>query len=77
VIALRDDRAPEVGIVASRSQVGGAVSRNRARRRIRAALDRLPLTEGGYIVIASRAVLTTPFEDLVRWLEAAMKEKRE
>jgi ribonuclease P protein component len=68
---------PEVGIVASRKQVGGAVDRNRARRRIRAALERLPLSEGSYIVVTSREVLKAPFEELVRWLEAAVKEERE
>jgi ribonuclease P protein component len=77
VIVSRDGRAPEVGIIASKKRVGPAVARNKARRRIRAALGRVTLPEGSYIVVASRAVLTAPFERLVGWLETAMKEKRD
>jgi len=69
------DEVAAVGIVASRKKVGGAVQRNRARRRIRAALDCLPLRKGSYIVIASKEVLEAPFEVLVRWLEAAVEEE--
>ncbi|HDH26462.1 MAG TPA: hypothetical protein ENH00_09760 [Actinobacteria bacterium] len=69
------DEVPAVGIVASRKKVGGAVQRNRARRRIRAALDCLRLQKGSYIVIASRQVLDAPFEVLVRWLEVTVKEE--
>ena len=77
VIVTRDGRAPEVGIVASRKRVGPAVARNRARRRIRAALGQVTLPEGSYIVIAGQAVLTAPFERLVGWLETATKEERD
>jgi len=77
VIAVRDGRDAEVGIVASKKRVGPAVDRNRAKRRIRAALGQVTLSGGSYIVVASRAVLTAPFERLVGWLETAMKEKRD
>jgi|SRR5680860_571503 len=66
---------PAVGIVASKKMVGGAVDRNRAKRRIRAALDRLPLENRSYIVIASKQVLEAPFETLVRWLEATIQKE--
>ncbi|NIA24002.1 MAG: hypothetical protein GWP04_00365 [Gammaproteobacteria bacterium] len=66
---------PAVGIVASRRKVGGAVQRNRARRRIRAALDSLPLPKGSYIVIASKQVLDAPFGVLVRWLEVTVEKE--
>jgi len=69
------DSVPAVGIVASGKKVGGAVQRNRARRRIRAALDCLRLDNGSYIVIASRQVLEAPFGVLLRWLEVAVKEE--
>jgi ribonuclease P protein component len=77
VIVARDGRAPEVGIVASRKRVGSAVDRNRAKRRIRAALGSVTLSEGSYIVVASRGVLTAPFGELVGWLRTAMEELRE
>jgi ribonuclease P protein component len=49
--------------------VGNAVARNRVKRRIRAALTRVPLREDtSYIVIASAAVLTVEFDRLVDWL---------
>jgi ribonuclease P protein component len=76
VLIARDGRAPHVGIVAGKRQIGSAVVRNRAKRRLRAALDQVALPDGSYIVFASRAVLTAPFGELVRWLEAATKEKR-
>jgi ribonuclease P protein component len=65
---------PQVGIVTSRRSVGGAVQRNRVRRRIRAALDRMDIPRGvEMIVIADRVVADVPFATLVGWLEEAMK----
>jgi len=77
VIAVRGGRDAEVGIVASKKRVGPAVDRNRAKRRIRAALGQVTLSEGSYIVVASRAVLTASFEEMVGWLETAMEERRD
>ncbi|VAV98670.1 Ribonuclease P protein component [hydrothermal vent metagenome] len=50
-------------------RVGNAVTRNRVKRRIRAAISQIPLRDGtSYIVIASTAVRTVEFEQLVDWL---------
>ncbi len=67
----------QVGIVTSRRRLGSAVHRNRARRRIRAALDRMDLPPGlEAIVIADRRVLDVPFATLVEWLKTALTEDR-
>jgi ribonuclease P protein component len=56
--------------------VGGAVQRNRAKRRLREALDRVELRAGHeYVVIASEAVLTAPFGQVVGWLRRAIEEE--
>ena len=55
---------------------GGAVVRNRIRRRLRSAalelqrLDRLP--DGTYLLAGSSAVAQLPFDELVRELDAAV-----
>lgn len=55
-------------------KIGGAVERNRAKRRIRHALGSIEAPAGvDLIVIASPTVLTVPFEDLVRWLSQAVE----
>lgn len=62
---------PQVGIVASR-RVGGAVQRNRAKRRLREAMRHVDLEPGtGYVVQATADVLDAPFTQLVDWLTAA------
>ena len=47
---------------------GGAVDRNRMRRRLRAAVAQstTPLTSGFYLISADSSVASAPFEDLVR-----------
>jgi ribonuclease P protein component len=51
-------------------RVGGAVRRNRAKRRIRAALREVGLPQGqDVIVIAGPAVPDAPFQKLVGWVE--------
>lgn len=64
---------PRVGVVAGR-HVGGAVARNRAKRRLREALGKVPLEDGmDYVVIASPQVNEAAFERLVEWLAAALE----
>ena len=65
-----------VGFTVSR-KVGDAVRRNRARRRLRAAADRLmPACAApgrDYVIIGRPATLERPFEALLRDLEQALK----
>ncbi len=65
-----------VGFTASR-KVGGAVERNRAKRRLRsAAAALLPLSavEGNdYVLIARRETLTRPFDGLLADLASALQ----
>ena len=67
--------AIRVGITASR-KVGGAVERNRAKRRLRAAAGRiLPLygREGhDYVLVARTVTLTRPFAALLEDLSKAV-----
>lgn len=66
---------PRVGFTASR-KVGGAVTRNRARRRLRALADSLlPLraaADKDYVLIARRATPRRPFAALAGDLERAL-----
>lgn len=67
-----DPGRPQVGFVAGR-RVGSAVRRNRAKRRLRAAIERLPLAEGtAYLVVAGPETVNVEFGRLVAWLEAAI-----
>lgn len=74
--ARDDDPAPRVGFTASR-KVGGAVERNRARRRLRAAVELvMPLHAApgnDYVVIARKGTLKLPFGELVADLERALR----
>ncbi len=66
-----------VGLTASR-KVGIAVERNRARRRLRAAADRImPLhaAEGhDYVLVARAGTVRRPFPALLGDLEAALRQ---
>lgn len=68
--------ASRVGFTASR-KVGGAVVRNRAKRRLRAAAERVISTHGkpGYdfVLIARAGTVGRPFPALLADLEAALK----
>ncbi len=65
-----------VGFTATR-KIGGAVARNRARRRLRAAAERvLPLHARpglDYVMIARAETLTRPFAAMLGDLEAALR----
>lgn len=65
-----------VGFTASR-KVGSAVARNRARRRLRAAVELVmpehAAPDHDYVVIARAATLSRPFKRLVGDLEAALR----
>lgn len=72
--------APRIGFTASK-KVGIAVARNRARRRLRAAVEAV-LPKAGtpgfdYVVVARTETLTRPFADLVADLETALKRVHE
>jgi len=68
--------ALRVGYTASR-KVGNAVERNRARRRLRAIVERVlaERAEPGYdfVVIARHGTLTRPFAALIDDMEAALR----
>nr|WP_281290990.1 ribonuclease P protein component [Pararhodospirillum oryzae] len=67
--------ALRVGFTTSR-KVGGAVERNRARRRLRAVVDMVLPTEArlghDYVVIGRAATVTRPFDLLVADLRQAL-----
>ena len=71
------DGAPDVrvGFTVSR-KVGGAVVRNRARRRLRAAAEHvMPGQAAGgrdYVLIGRRTTIDRPFDELVADLETAL-----
>ncbi|HUH85621.1 MAG TPA: ribonuclease P protein component [Stellaceae bacterium] len=72
-----DATAARVGFTASR-KVGIAVERNRARRRLRAAVDRvMPLHAApghDYVLIARAATIRRPFAALLGDLETALRQ---
>ncbi len=73
--APREMSPTEVGFVAGK-KVGNAVARNRAKRRLREAVRRVPLAPGTtYIVIADKRVVDAPFPSIVTWLESAVRER--
>jgi ribonuclease P protein component len=73
VAAAGGARSPLVGVLAGKA-VGGAVRRNRAKRRLREAVARAPLRgDCDYLVIAGEAVATAPFGVLTEWVAAAVE----
>ena len=57
--------------------VGNSVARNRAKRRLRHALDTTPLEQGmDYVIIAERQVVNARFSDLCGWLRHAISDNR-
>jgi ribonuclease P protein component len=67
-----------VGWIASKRGVGGAVQRNRARRRIREIVrrrwPRVPHTGFFLVFIASRAILTSPHQQLATEIERLLAQ---
>jgi ribonuclease P protein component len=77
VLALATpDEPTRVGIITSRRAVGGAVQRNRARRRLREIVRRrwLRIPEQGWamVLIAQRAVLDAPHQDVADEVETLL-----
>jgi ribonuclease P protein component len=69
------DGPPRVGLVVSKS-CGTAVRRNRIKRRLRSAADRVELQPGvDYVIIATSQVADAPFDRLTGWLRRALMER--
>jgi ribonuclease P protein component len=70
-----------VGFTATKKSIGGAVARNRAKRRLRAAAHaQLPLygvAGNDYVLVARAGTLTSPFADLLADLGTALNALRE
>lgn len=74
-VAEGEPGLPRVAFVAGRA-VGSAVRRNRAKRRLREALRRVPLREGhDYVVTAGPKVVSVDFDTLLSWLTTALYEE--
>jgi len=66
----------QVGLIVGRA-VGPAATRNRVKRRLRAAVRETPLQTGhDYVVIAGREVENAGFEALKEWLIGAVETER-
>jgi ribonuclease P protein component len=77
LIQLSNDvEQTRVAVIASK-RVGGAVARNRAKRRIRAALREITLPIGTDVaVFASLPVLDASFERLRVWLDSSLSSAK-
>ena len=79
VIRLANDLGhPRIGIVAGR-RLGSAVTRNRVKRRIRAAAAEANLHPASdYVIVPTPLAATVPFDELVAAIErAARPEERD
>jgi len=70
---------PRFGFVVTK-KIGGAVQRNRIRRRLKAAIASIADDEAvpgyDYVVVARRAALTQSYQDLISHLTAAFRRVR-
>jgi len=75
--AENGESGPRVGFTVTR-KIGGAVERNRIRRRLKAALAAAsaiaPAANCDYVLVARRPALTLPFPTLVSELERAFAQ---
>lgn len=68
----RSNGPPRVGLVVSRGS-GGAVVRNRIKRRLRHVVVGEELKPGNdYVIIANKQAYTAPHSELRAWLAAAI-----
>jgi ribonuclease P protein component len=75
VAAPGRDGPPRVGLVVSSS--GGAVARNRIKRRLRHAIGGLQFQPGtDYVIVANRGVEGASFSQLEAWLGDALEGPR-
>lgn len=66
--------SPRLGLIVSKS-CGTAVTRNRIKRRLRAAVDGIGLQPGyDYVIIATARVAEVPFSRITGWLGRALEE---
>lgn len=74
---LYETRAIHVGFTATK-KLGGAVIRNRAKRRLRAAAQEILRLHGmakfDYVLIARKNCVHSPYDALCKDLESALKE---
>lgn len=51
------------------------MTRNRSKRRLRHAIEKIPLEQGmDYVIIGDRRVFDVPFEKLTAWLREAVDD---
>ena len=66
---------PRLGLIVSKS-CGPAVTRNRIKRRLRAAAETVELKPGNdYVIIATSQVADAPFTRITGWLQRAVQDE--